>query len=69
MKRRPSAPASLEDSTTEHSSGDPVHSRYCQDLLDQAQIRGQGVSKFPTTIVVHHSPKAENVAHIWKDDK
>ena len=66
-KNKPSMP--FQDDTTEHTGGDPIHSRYCQDLIDQAQIRGGGVSKFPEKVIVHHSPKADSVAHIYKDDK
>ena len=68
MRKRPTS-IPFQDDTTEHEAGDPIHSRYCQDLMDQAQIAGKGVSKFPEKIIVHHSPKADNVAHVYKDDK
>ena len=69
MSKHRAMPAPFEDVTTEHTSGDPIYHKVCQDLIDESQWAGSAPPVYPEKVIVHHLDAEDNARHIYKRDK
>lgn len=68
MSKHRALPMSPEDNTTEHTVGDPIYHRACQDLIDESQWSGCAPPCYPEKIIVHHLDAEESARHLYKRD-